>query len=281
MAARANGLRRFTAKRRRRRTANTTKVRYQAPTARNQRKQILANARAIKYIQKVLPQKVYCDWHYFGNMFAAQDPVGNLTRTWFCIPLTNLPAWDAVMRADQNVVVASTTFIQRLQINLRLALQQANYAFYNIWVVTPRKNQNARDSPVDFANGQFPIVNIDYIEGPTGANLRLNSAIWKVHYAKYATLTETTLGEAALAPPLTAGNPFTTWQKAQINMPVKMKVRKPQSGTPWTAVTYMNLPYYQRYQLLVQILQQSPGTATPNVGARLDWDMLATTINAD
>lgn len=276
----ANSLRKFTAKPKRRRVGNVTKTRFQRPTARNQQKQILANARVISKLNRaVFGNRVYCDWQDFGNMFTAQDPQGSLTRTWFCVPLVNFPIWNACLRADQNVVVSSTTFVHRLQLNLRLALQQANYAFFNIWVVTLRKEQNARDTPVDISNGNDPVLNVDYIEGPTGSNLRLNPAIWKVHYAKYHTLTETTLGEAAPSPPLTAGNPNTTWGKCQVNLPVKMKIRKPQNGEPWKAVPYMNLPYYQRYQLLVQVLQQSPATTVANVGARVDWDLLATTIN--
>lgn len=276
-----NRLSKFTAKKKRKRVNNVTRTRYQAPTARNQRKQIMSNAKAIKYIQRILPPKVYCDWHDFGNMFANQDPVGSLTRTWFCVPLTNFPAWNACLRADQNVVVSSTTFIHRLSLNLRMALQQANYAFINIWVVTLRKDQNNRDTPLDISTGADPVIDVDFIESPSGSNLRLNPAIWKVHFACYRTLTETTLGEAAPSPPLTAGNPNTTWGKAQVNLPVKFTVRKPQNGDPWKQVGYMNLPYYQRYQLLVQILQQSPATTTANVGARVDWDLLATTINAD
>lgn len=276
-----NTLRKFTAKRKRKRTGNATRVRYQAPTARNQRNQILANAKAINYIKRMLPAKVYCDWHDLGSMFAATDPTGAFTRTWFCVPLTNFAAWNACLRADQNVLVSSTTFVQRLQLNLRWSLQQANYAFLNMFVVTLRKDQNARDTPLDIANGQNPVPDTDYIEGPTGSNLRLNSAIWKVHYAAYRTLTETTLGEAAPSPPLTAGNPNTTWGKSQVNLPVKLKIRKPQNGEPWKNLPYMNLPYYQRYQLLVEILQQGPATTTPNIGARCDWDLLATTINSD
>lgn len=277
---RANGLRRYTAKPKRKRVNNVTRIRYQRPTARHQRSQIMANARVINRLNRaVFGNRVFCDFQDVGNMFSVPDPAGGISRTWFCAPLTSFPAWNPVLRADQNAIISSTTFVQRLQLNLRMALQGSNYAFFNLWVVTPRKDQNARNTPLDIANGQDPFINADYIEGPTGSNLRLNSAIWKVHYAQYCTLTETTLGEAAPSPPLTAGNPYSTWQKRQVNLPVKFKVRKPQSGEPWKNVTYMNLPYYQRYQLLVQILQQAPANLIQNLGARVDWDLMATTIN--
>jgi len=275
----ANALKNYTAKAKAKRTNNVTRARYQRPNAKNQQKQILANARVINRLNKaVFGNRVYCDWRYQGQMFADLDD-GNVTKTWFCIPLINFPAWDAVLRADQNVIVSSTTYVQRMQLNLRLFLQQADYAFFNIFVVTLRKDQSNRDTPASISAGQDPVNTVDYITGPEGCNLRLNSAIWKVHYAKYRTLTETTLLEAAPSPPFTAGDPRTTYGKAQINIPLKMKVRNPTSGTPWKSLNYMNLPYYQRYQLLVEIQQNALDSTAVNNGARLDWDALFTTIN--
>lgn len=275
-----NTLRKFTAKSKRKRTNNATKVRYQRPTARNQQKQIMANARVINRLNKaVFGSRVYCDWRNLGNMFAIPDAAGGISRTWFCIPLTGVSAWSACLRADQNVAVASTTYVRNIRLNLRMALQQSNYAFVNIWVVTPRKDQSARDSVAAIGAGTYPIANIDYVEGATGANLTLNSAIWKVHYCKYRTMTETSLGEAAPSPPFPAGNPDTTWGKCQVNIPCKMKIRNPTSATPWTQLPYMQLPYYQRYELLVQVLEQSPAGTGANLSARVDWDFIATTIN--
>lgn len=278
-STRANTLRRFTAKSRRKRTSNVSRIRFQRPTARHQQNQILANARTISKLNKaVFGNRIYCDWRYQGQMNAILDQ-GNVSKTWFCIPLTNFPGWDAVLRADQNVVVSSTTYIQRMQLNLRLFLQQSDYAFFNIFVVTLRKDQNARDTPLSISTGNNPVNNVDYIASPEGANIRLNSAIWKVHYAQYRTLTETTLLEAGPSPPLMAGNPMTTYGKAQVNIPLKMKVRNPTSGTPWKDLGYMQLPYYQRYQLLVEIQQNAAEGVAQNLGARLDWDALFTSIN--
>jgi len=278
-SAAASALQQYTARDKRRKVSRVTRVRYQRPTARNQQKQILYNAKTIRRLHKaVFGNRVYCDWRYQGQMNSTLDD-GNVSKTWFCIPLTSFPNWDAVLRQDQNVVDSSTTYVSRLQLNLRLFLQQSNYAFFNIFVVTNRRDQNSRDTPAQIAAGTDPINDIDYIAGPEGINIRLNSAIWKVHYAKYATLTETTLLEAGPSPPLMAGNPYSSWRKMQVNIPLKYKVRNPTSGTPWTNLSYMNLPYYQRYQLLVQVQQQAADTVAQNNGARLDWDMLATTIN--
>lgn len=278
-SAAASSLRQYTNTPKRRKTNRVTRVRFQRPTARNQQKQILYNAKTIRRLNKaVFGNRVYCDWRTFGQMFATLDQ-GTVTDTWFCVPLTNFLDWQAVLRRDQNVADSSTTYVQRLQLNLRMYLQQANYAFMNIFVVTNRKDQNARDTPAAIAAGNDPLDEIDYIAGPEGINIRLNSAIWKVHFAQYVTLTESTLLEFGASPPLPAGNPYSTWRKAQVNIPLKMKVRNPTSGTPWTQLRYMNLPYYQRYQLLVQMHQQAPDDTAINNGARLDWDCMATTIN--
>lgn len=278
-SAAASSLKQYTAKEKRRKTSQVQRIRFQRPTARHQQKQILTNARVIRRLHKaVFGNRVYCDWRYQGQMFATLDD-GSVSKTWFCVPLTSFPDWQAVLRQDQNVSDSSTTYLQRMQLNMRLFLQSSNYAFFNIFVVTNRRDQNARDTPAEVALGNNPINNIDYIASPEGINLRLNSSIWKVHYAKYATLTETTLLEAAPSPPLVAGNPYSTWRKMQVNIPLKYKVRNPTSGTPWTNLSYMNLPYYQRYQLLVEVQQQAADTVPQNGGARLDWDMLATTIN--
>lgn len=278
-SAAASSLKQYSAKKKQKRPTNVTRVRFQKPTARNQQKQIMYNAKVISRLNKaVFGNRVYCDWRYQGQMFTTLDD-GNVSKTWFCIPLTSFPDWDAVLRQDDNVSSSSTTYVNRMQLNMRLFLQQSNYAFFNIFVVTPRKDQNARDTPAQIALGNNPLNNIDYIASPEGINLRLNSAIWKVHFAKYATLTESTLLEFGSSPPLPAGNPYSTWRKCQVNIPLKMKVRNPTSGTPWKSLRYMNLPYYHRYQLLVEIQQQAPDTVAVNGGARLDWDLLSTTIN--
>ena len=60
-----NNIRKFTAKKKKRGTSTTTLVKYQKPTARNQRTQIMRNARAVKTLYKV-----FCPSGYsvIGNM---------------------------------------------------------------------------------------------------------------------------------------------------------------------------------------------------------------------
>lgn len=275
----AGPLKKFTAKSKKRRTDNTTRVKYQAPTARNQRKQILTNAKSIKRLYEMtLPKQVFTDWQYIGEAFAAIDPQGSFTQTWAAFPLTSFGDWAQCLRQDDNTTVSSTTMVDRMQLNMRYVLGKSNYAFFDTFIVTLRKDAANRDPPLEFQQGIFPTAPVDFIEGPLGTNARLNSALYKVHYASYHTLT----GAALLAPAVaseTAGNPFSTWRKGQANIKVKANIRNPVRSTSWRQLPYQAQPYYRRYFLLVRIVQgQSQGTQE-DTGASFYFDQLATCIN--
>lgn len=270
----------FTARMKRKRTANATKIKYQAPTAKNQRKQILTNANAIRRLYRVaMPKQVYCDWQLVGQQFARLD-AGNYTTTWQAFPLMSVLDWQAVLRQDDNVVESSTTMVQRLCLNLRYILGQSSWANFNVWIVTPRKDAANRDPTAEIAAGNIPVQFVDYIEGPNAFCLRLNPALYKVHFASYRTLTETTLFQSAL-PLAPAGNPNTTWAKGQANIRCNAKLRSPTGGDAWKSLPYMAIPYYQRYFLLVAIVQNAPQAVGVNLGAQFAFDQLATTINSD
>lgn len=240
----------------------------------------MANAKQLAKISaKVLNSRVYCDWQLFGQLFARLD-AGNYTTTWQAFPLMSTPDWNPVLRQDDNVRESSTTFIRNLSINLRYVLGQSSWAQYNVWIVTPRADAANRDPTADIAAGTIPIQGIDYIEGPEAFALRLNPATYKVHFASYRTLTETTLFQSAL-PLAPAGNPNTTWAKGQVNIRCNCKVRAPTGGDSWKTQEYMKKPYYQRYYLLIALVQNAPQAVPANVGAQFSFDQLATTINDD
>lgn len=282
MVTTKSALRKYTAKRKKPRTSTTTMVKYQKPTARNQRKQIMRNARAVKRLQQaVLSNRVFCDWQYVGQLAAALDPSG-FTRTWQCWPLTDFTRWGAVMRQDQNVVESSTTYVRNMQLNFRYQLKASSWAQYNVFIVTPRKDAAGNDVPTRIANNDFPQAGVEYIEGPDAFNFRLNPAVFKVHFASYRTLTETTFLLPAQQP---AGNPITTYAKGQANVkcginvrfPVNINYPKPPSQ-PWKQLPYMQQAYYKRYFLLVCIVADG-SAGTPATTAEFTFDQLATTIN--
>lgn len=278
-------LKKYTNKQRRRKTANTTKVKYQAPTARNQKKQIMTNAFAIKKLYKMaLPKQVYCDWQYVGQARSAgYDPAG-FTKEWFAFPLTDYANWGQVLRRDENVVESSTTYVRNMSINMRFNLLKSNYCQYNVFICTSRRDASTLDWPVRIAAGSPPVVNQEYIEGPNAWNIRLNPAIFKVHYAQYKTLTDNTLTLPA-DPAQSAGDPWSTWAKAQVNLPCKINVRKTSTapGTvpkSWTTVPYIQQSYHKRYFILVCMVATHGTGVGPGGACEFTFDSLATTINS-
>lgn len=273
-------LKKYTARSKRRRTANTTRIRYQAPTARNQRKQIMTNAKSIKRLYELtLPKQVYTDWQYVGQAFADVDAGGAFTRTWAAFPLMGFGAWGNCLRQDVNVAQSSSTLVQRLQINMRYILGNSNYAYFNVFVVTLRKDAANRDPPAEFAAGSFPNDPADFIEGPLGCNIRLNSALYKVHFASYHTLTDNNLTSPVIADQ-TSGNPFSTWRKGQVNIQCKANIRNPVRSSRWTQLPYMAVPHYKRYFILCNIVQQADAGVQADTAAQFAFDQLATCVNS-
>lgn len=261
-----------TAKSRRRRVSNATKVRFQKPSASNQKRQILRNARTLARHSRLLrANKVFTDYQQAGRL----SLVG---QQWFCIPLTDFSQWTSVLRSDTNSLEASKTFVQRIQLNMRYAMSPgASTGFLNVFIVTSRRNAVSRDF-----SATPPQQFTEFIEnqGFPGANIRLNPALVKVHFSRNITLTVNTLGAAAAEGP--AGNPYSTWKKGQITIPVRMNVRQYEgdvagNGQPWTSMRFGDLAHYQKYWLFVY------GVCSPlgeDSNLFIFYDQLATCINS-
>ena len=269
MPARVNALRKYTAKRKSRRTSNLTKTRFQAPTARNQKRQILTNAKAISRVYKMLPSPSYCDWQLFGAHESLPNAGDGYTNTILATPLLDPFTWNAVLRKDPVVNQSSTTCVKRMVINMRYFLQDSIYSQMSIFVVTLRR---------DAANRQIDLQplteNDDFIYGGENDwNVRLNPSVFKTHFARYITLTNNVLlGKASVS----VGNPQSTYGKGQITIPLNMNIREP-NGLPWKSMQRFQLPPRQRYYLLSF---QSTLTATTAASpARITYDCLSTTYN--
>lgn len=272
--ARANGLRgtgRVAGKRTTRKgVSNSIKVRYQKPSARNQQKQILSNARTLARHAKLLQQhKIYTDWQFSSPCVPA------ISGDWSVQRLTDFTAWTSVLRQDPIVAGKSHTFVLRSQINIRCDLGNKDFAAFNVFIVTKRKNANQYDP---FTTS--PSLGEEYIENAQqqGFNLRLNPSVYKVHYAKYATLTQNSLFNAAV-PTQTVGMPTSSYRKMQVNLPLKMSVTQPALhglGTgPWLDMHFENLPPYHQYFLMVNASWGGTGAIAPS----LNFDQLATCVN--
>ncbi len=166
---RTTGLRGTTGVRRsiRKKRSTATKVRYQRPTARNQQSQIASNAMDISRNRRAINRhKVYTDYQY-------TDLVPLSAPGWGVVELTNFSNWNPVLRRSEDVLAASHTFIKRMQINIRASLNDAEWAAFNVFVVTLRRDAAGKD-PFTTA----PVITEEWIEPSQlqGFNIRLNSA---------------------------------------------------------------------------------------------------------
>lgn len=277
------------ARRRRPRASTVTKTKYQRPTAKNQKYQILSNAKKIAYLSKITKaQRLFCDWQFSSDIFGDIDPAGNFTTFWGIRSLMDFPSWRPVLRTSEAVEVAAKTYMSRMQLNMRYTLNAADWAQITIFIVTPRKYATSQ-TPLTVP----PVKGQGYIENTQSFNPRLNPAMYKVHYCRNLTLTKNAFPTPAVGI-VDVGNPSTTWAKGQINLPLKFTVRSPYTlgyvpppappnapDNEWKTLRDVNLPYYQRYFLMAYITQRAPQGTAVNGGARISYDMLSTTINFD
>ncbi len=257
-----------------------TRVKYQRPTARNQKHQIDALARTVarnsRYIRS---QKVFTDYQWGDAATPLPGISQNLTSgQWFGYGLTNFERWIPCLRRDTNVAESSKTFCIRSTLNLRVNVGDVSQlAYINVFLVSPRRDAVdavALSPPPIGAMTQLVLDN-DYIENSQnqGANVRLNPAKFKVHAAKYITLTPNAPSEA-LPQGSAVGNPFATWRKWQWNCPLKFSVRMP-VGKPWPSLSFDDMAYYQKYYLLLY----STSLGGAGNGPRFDATVLSTCIN--
>lgn len=259
-----------------RKKPDMAKIRYQAPTARNQRSQIMANARFIaKHCNQIRKHRVWTDWQ---NMNEAVFTTGE----WNSFRLTDFSTWNPVLRQDPGVNrIQSHTFVDRLVINMRVSLYAAQSSVVSVFIVSPRKSFANRDPvilpPELTAEYIYPVNNPGY-------NVRINSNVWKVHAVKYMTLTTNGLDNPpGGGTPEIAGNPFTTYRKWQVTIPCKFGVTcpiQPSVGVDtWKDTAFDMLPYYNRYFIMVynQTVQGTGSADSPF----FTFDSLATCINSD
>lgn len=277
-ALRTNGLKGFGSKRRhhtRRARPNMSKIRYQAPTARNQKSQIMANARLLaRHSRMIRTHRIWTDWQYSIEAILENN-------VWSCYRLTDFSTWNPVLRQDVNVArSASHTFIDRLVLNFRASLYSAASTGISVFIVSPRKNYATRDPSIS-----PPLGVEEWITNTAnpGYNVRLNSNVWKVHHARYITLTYNAFDDPLPNPPQgEAGNPFSTYRKWQVTLPCKMGITvpyQPSAGpATWKDADFNMLPFYNRYFVMIyNHTVLTAGQDAPYVA----FDQLATCINSD
>lgn len=274
---RRNNLGKFASSVRRKRTGVIKRAKFQAPTARNQKNQILGNAMAIRALKRIIPPAVWTDYSFcftYGPFIAAAGDYQSV----LCDKLTNLTQWTPVMRRDANALVSSTTLIKRMQINLRYELAQSNWVQATTFIVSLRKDASNRDP----SNEATLVQNEDYIiSTQQGLNARLNPAVFKVHYARNVSMMSNAWRQDAV--PIVGGVPLVsnsalTFAKGQVNLKLNMKVRQPSVATNWKVMQIEQLPPSQRLYILTFFKGNAtdPSLDSPSVS----YDCLNTCYNS-
>lgn len=266
---------------RRKRTGVIKRAKYAPKTARTNRALIKSNAYAIRAIKRIMPKPIYTDWQYSATQFA-DAPDTSFSETLKVAQLMSpaqagIALWEPVLRQDVNVTESSATKVLRMQMNLRYRLGVSNWCQYTVFVVSIRKDA------VDKVINQASLVkDQDYITNlGDDFNVRLNPAVFKVHYCRNVSLCK----NAWVSPAFTAGtselagNPQTTMAKGQVNMKLNFNIRQPVQGTSWTAMNQAQFGPSQRLFLLSFMVQQTD-TPDPNNVARVNFDALYTCYNA-
>lgn len=280
-----NALRKFTAKTRRKRTGVITKAKYKPRTTAANRSLIKSNAFAIRAIKRLMPSPLYTDWQYSNVLRPVIEDaalVNSIHQAQLMSPSdgNGNAFWEPVMRQDQNVVEASSTRVLRMQLNLRYRLGVANWAQFSTFVVSIRKDAADR-----IINQQSLVKNQDFITNlGDDFNVRLNPAVFKVHYARYVSLMYNAWVEkpAFIGGNQLAANPVTTFAKGQVNMKLNFNIKQPTQGVSWTVMNQSQLPPSQRLFLLTFISQQADIQGAPSIDvARVNFDALFTCYNAN
>lgn len=266
--------------RKRRRTASTTtRIRYQKPTAGNQRKQILANARTIARLRATIPPPIWTDYNRRFEAFGIASVSDNqISLSVQGFTLTDFSTWIPTMRQSLIVESKSQTTVKKMSLNIRYALNQAYWAQVTIFIVTPRKDYVNKDPlPVgSLQSGSDYIVNLD------AQNPRLNPSAWKVHFSRSVTMAKGTFME----PPnefqgdLYTSQSSSTWKKGQVLMNLNMKIRVPITNRPWRQLPFESLGYWQKYYCLVFINQGTGPGANPETLTSVNVDSWNTCVNS-
>ena len=255
----------------RHRRSTYTKAARQRPTARNQRRQIMANARAVgKLTHRVNSLKVWSDWALTNNTQLS-------TGTWFVQPLNNYGDWASWGRANVNTNEAKKTFWQSAKIYFGLYMIDNLPTVINIFIVTPAHESANRDP---FVSG--PQVYRDYVQSEDGCNIYLNRDVFRVISQKSILLSNVNPTVITTQPTI-AGNPNTCWARYstsyKTHFPVRQALGDMDAGgvyipRTWRSKLIDSEPYYRRFYFMVQV----SGTGA---GCSFFWNQNCECYNSD
>lgn len=227
---------------RRRRASVRTRIRYQRPSARNQRQQLSAIAKVALRNERILrTSKVYTDWFL-------QASTQNVTGLWFVTPLMSIKDWLPSLRQDVNAKKSQAAYLRNMSLEWFASSDYKNQATqFQVFVVSLRRDSSNWQPRVG-PDGQL-LNGEDYREmGGSNAPV-LNSSVFKVHYSKEFRLFPRNNPTAADPTVLDySGDPFSTYRRGRINLRLGMKVRSAVNQA-WKDLVMDALPPNQRLYL--------------------------------
>lgn len=224
---------------RRRRSSVRTRIRYQRPSARNQRRQLASIAKMALRNSKILSaNKIYTDWFQTATVLPTDG-------VWNAFSLMDPRNWQAGLRQDENVATQQSAFLRNMVFEYTFQSRDKERAVeIDIFLVTLRPSAStwAPQAEPTGSLGPSDFRDMGFNNAP-----ELNSGIFKVHHHKHMRLFPTNFqAENVLE---YSGNPFTTYRRGKVNLKLNYKIRSP-VDVAWKDLTINSLPARQRLYCL-------------------------------
>lgn len=254
-------------RKRRRRSSISSRVRYQRPSAWNQKRQLQTIARMAIRSSRVLNQhRVFQDWELQGQLVFQTDG-------WLIRPLMEPVSWNAVLRQDITPLTQSQCFVRECQFTYFAANNTKNLPFtINLFICSLRRNFNEWD-------GTTMVANSEYLNQGAGNAVLLNSGQFKVHYSRNMQIFPRVQpgiqgGSVELDP---TGNPNTQYQRGKTTLRINYRLTSP-DALSWKQLTMADLPHHKRLYLMCFFRSEDTSGAND---ARMNWCTKWTTITQD
>ena len=253
--------------RRGRRSSISARVRYQRPSARNQKRQISTLARmAVRSSRILAAHRIYQDWKLdSGINFAIPG--------WQVTGFMNPIAWEACLRRDLTPLTQSGCFLREMQFSYFMTNNTKTLpSTISLFLVTLRRQQDWQGTMAD---------NEEYITQGEGSAPILNSGIFKVLWSRnhqiFPAKSEVNSGSTSGMPFAATGDPNTQYKRGKTTIRLNYTLRSP-SDLSWKQLSQEDMPYWNRIYLLSYFQNEDTASAT---NASMTYGLKYTTITQD
>jgi len=251
--------------RRRRRSSIGARVRYQRPSARNQKRQIQTLARMAMRNQRILnSHRIYQDWTVNSGLTFTDN------GTWQSKPFFDPISWEACLRRDLTPLTQSGCFVREMQFSYFMTNNTKSLpSTISLFLVTLRRQANW--------GGSFSL-NEEYVVQGQGSAPILNSGIFKVLWSRNHQIfpPKTAAQSGGTVTEISTGNPETQYKRGKTTLRLNFSLRSP-SDLSWKELGQEDVPYWQKVYLLAYF-QNEDTTAND---ARMTYGLKYTTITQD